>query len=197
MARRRRSPSRAKSGRFTSRKRAPARRYRTKRRGTRAGMVRKSARRAYAPKPKARRRRSNPTMFSPATRYALWAGGGTIAGIYADNYNIPGVTAAAAMVPVQAVTNSTVLGLITIALAQFTLKGQARNTARALGVGMLVPTVGNIARDPAGSFSAKTPAFGGALQVVGQNGGAHPQRRLAAPNYSNAYLRASQGLNVA
>ena len=179
---------RAKNGRFTKRK---STRYSTRKRSTRKGQPRRTARLAYSKKRQgrvSRRRRSNPTMFTPATRYALWATGGGVAGAVADTQTIPGVTDAAKMVPGNYVTNSTVLAALTIALAQFVFKGDNKRNLTAAGVGMLVPTL-----------------YRGVQNLIPTPGGAHgyiqssAMRRVRAPQaaYSNPYISASQGLNVA
>jgi hypothetical protein len=193
---------RGRGGRFVK---APARRrtYRTTRRrsnprrSTRAGGVRKTARRAYQTrggKPLYRRRKSNPTMFTPATRYALWASGGAIGAAIADRQRIPGVTELANMIPGAWVSNSTVIGVAAIAVAQFMLKGDNKRNITAAGVGMLVPTAGK-------AIVNMLPAPGGAHGYVQGHSQTHlpaPKRYGSCPtNYSNPYLAASSGLNVA
>ena len=205
MATRRRA--RTKSGRFTKKRRSnPRRTYRTKRRGTRKGQVRRTARRAYVPKRRARRR--NPKGFTPGTRYAMWASGGAIAGFYLDGYEIPGISNIAAAVPSQAVTNSTVAAALAIVLGQFVLKGTMKNNIRALGIGMLVPTVGNVITNREGAFDAKPEGGIDTLKDLGGNGnggaygrfyaggGRRPQLKPGRA-YINPYLASSRGLNVA
>lgn len=215
---RKRTPPRGRGGRFVKKTRKnPRRRYSTRRRSTTAGMPRRTARRAYQTRGGAplrrRRSRSNPRRtFTPATRYALWASGGAVAGFAADGWNIPGVTNLAAMIPARAVTNSTVLGVLALAASQFMLKGEAARNARAAGVGLLVPTIGGVIQNPSAAWGPKNgEAWAGSLRSMGaQAGGAHgnpshvashrlpsPARSCPSVNYSNSFIAASSGLNVA
>ena len=212
---RRKTPARRKDGRFKKATKSRARRnppskYRSKRRSTRRGMVRKTARRAYEPKPR-RKARKNKPMFTPAVRYSLLGGGGSIAGFWADKYQIPGVTALANQIPLQAVTNSTLIGALSLALGTFTLKGEARRNAMAVGVGMMVPTVGHVITGGASSWSQRTSVYGSSLPLLwggngNGNGAALPevaQVNGGARGYtsrvpsSNPFLTTSRGLNVA
>ena len=216
---RRRTPARRKDGRFTKGKsrarRNPPSKYRSKRRGTRKGQVRKTARRAYAPKPKRRAARRNQPMFTAPVRYSLLAGSGSIAGFWLDRYNIPGVTTLAAQVPMRAVTNSTVLGAVALLLGSFTLRGEARRNTMAIGVGAMVPTVGHVITGGTSSWGARDAVYGSTLPalwggngngngtlpavtpVVGgvQNGGARGYTSRVP--VSNPFLTTSRGLNVA
>ena len=195
------NPRRGRGGRFVkagSRRRTyrTTRRRSNPRRSTRLGGVRKTARRAYVPKRRARR--SNPrAMFTPATRYALWASGGAIGAAIADRQPIPGVTMIASMIPGGYVSNSTVIGVATIAIAQFMLKGDNKRNLTAAGVGFLVPTAGraivNLLPAPAAAGGAHGYVQGARQQYLPA-----PSPRGNCPTaYSNPYLAASSGLNVA
>ena len=182
MARKR---SRTKSGRFTKRRtRAtksrtyrvrrrtnPASRYRKYGRSTRAGQVRKTARRAY------RRRNQTGVLQTPAIQYSLAAGVGVIAASWADTaewLNPTNAETGAPSLPF-GLKGSVLAAGITFALAQWGLKGRNRNYARAMGVGMLVPSVANMVQTAmAGNGNGNGNGNGGGAQ-------GYRMRRVSAP----------------
>jgi hypothetical protein len=111
----------------------------TRKRSTRRGMVRKTARRAYAPKRRAvsRRRRSNPKPFTqtPAFRYSAWAGAGAISESIIDQTGFLTKTFPTRL------TRSVAYAALTILVGRMVLKGRARENAIAAGVGILIPGI--------------------------------------------------------
>ena len=109
----------------------------TRKRSTRKGMVRKTARRAYAPTRRAvaRRRRSNPKGITstPAFRYAAFAAGGAAG---ATILNQSGFLAKQLQKPL---TRSLAYAALTILAGRMLLKGRSRENAIAAGVGMVIP----------------------------------------------------------
>jgi hypothetical protein len=109
----------------------------TRKRSTRRGMVRKTARRAYAPKRRAvsRRRRSNPKPFTstPAFRYGAWAAGGAAG---ATVLNQTGFLSKTLEKPL---SRSLAYAALTVLVGRMLLKGRARENAIAAGVGMVIP----------------------------------------------------------
>ena len=197
MARRKRT----KSGRFAkrrtartsrrsytvrARRRNPARKYGP---STRKGQVRRTARRAYVP---TRRRRSNQkgVLGTPAVKYALAAGAGAISAHWLDEANFLNPVREGRPVLPMGLKGSVLGAAITFAVAQFGLKGANKQYARAVAIGMLVPTVANM---------VKTGFAGGPLVLPGA-GGATAQLLNARRNrYSAArFTTASRNLdNVA
>lgn len=109
------------------------------RKGTRKGMVRKTARRAYAPKKRAvsRRRRSNPKGITqtPAFRYAAYAGAG------AAGSTILTQTGFLSKTIKQPWARSLAFAALTVFVGKMALKGRARENAIAAGVGMVIPGI--------------------------------------------------------
>jgi len=150
-----------------------ARRRRTvkaRRRGTRAGMRRRTARRAFAPKRRTVRRRSNPKgiMGTPAFRYATATAAGAAAEVVVNQ------TGFLAKTFPNRLARGAVYALLTVMIGRQVFKGKARENAVALGVGMIIPSL--IAQ--VGTFqlgSGLTDAL-----VTGSNGNGNGNRRVAS-----------------
>jgi hypothetical protein len=190
---------RTKSGRFAkSRRRSvkrrsykvrarrnPARRYA---RSTRKGQVRKTARRAYAPKRRARR---NPKgiMSSPAVRYGIATAAGFAAASFADTADIlnPTKEDGTAALP-WGLKGSVLAGVITLVIAQYGLKGSNKQYARAAAVGMFSPSVISMIQ------GAMTPATtGGAYHNLPAK--RRVARLSASSNSAQNFARASHALD--
>jgi len=127
-------------------------------RSTRRGAVRKTARRAYVPKRRARSRaRSNPKglMSTPAFRYGAWAAGGAAAEVVLNQTGFLATT----------IKNRAYRSAAYAALAVFAgrmlLKGRAKENAIAMGVGMLIPGISSYvgAMDLGSKFNMGTTAI--------------------------------------
>ena len=179
MARRR---SRTKSGRFTKRRtRAtkrrtyrvrrrsnPASRYRSYGPSTRKGQVRKTARRAY------RRRNKTGVLATPAIQYSIAAGVGVVAASWADSAPWLNPTNEEGQPSLPFGLKGSVLAAgITFALAQWGLKGRNKSYARAVGVGMLVPSVANMVQTAMARNNGNNNGNGGAQ--------GYRMRRVSAP----------------
>ena len=107
------------------------------RKSTRKGMVRKTARRAYAPKKRAvsRRRRSNPKgiVSTPAFRYAAYAGAGAAGSTILTQTGFLSKTIEKPWM------RSLAFAALTVLVGKMALKGRARENAIAAGVGMVIP----------------------------------------------------------
>ncbi len=136
------------------------RKARTRKRSTRKGMVRKTARRAYVPKRRARRR-SNPKgiMSTPAFRYAGWAAAGAAAETALSQAGI-----GSKLFP-ERVMRSAAFAALTIFGGRMLLKGRARENAIAAGIGVLIPGVSNWVgkMDLGAKFSLAGPQAASAL----------------------------------
>ena len=193
MARARR---RTKSGRFTKRRTAstrrrtyrvrsrrsnPSSRYRKYGPSTRKGQVRKTARRAYV----SPRRRANKKgiLGTPAVKYALAAGAGAISAHWLDELNFLNPERNGKPALPMGLKGSVLAAVITFAAAQWGLKGNNKQLARAAAIGMLVPSVAN---------AVKKGFAGGPMQLNNGNGGGaraqlvHPRNRHAAARFAAA-----------
>ena len=164
----------------------PARKYG---KSTRKGQVRKTARRAYVKKRTARR---NPkgVLGTPAVKYSIAAAAGFAAASYADQADFLNPTKAdgTPMLPF-GIKGSVLAALITFAAAQYGLKGQNKQFARAAAVGMLAPSaIGMIqgAISPAG-------ATGGAMHRIPARARVH--RLAASQNAAANFAHASQSMD--
>ena len=169
-------------------RRNPARRYGP---STRKGQVRKTARRAYVPKRRARR---NPKgmLATPAVKYSLAAAAGFAAASYADTAD-PASALGKVLNPQKpdgspllpfGLKGSVLAAVITFAAAQWGLKGQNKQFARAAAVGMLAPSAISMiqnALSPAG-------ASGGAMYRVPARARVHqlPASRAPAASFAHA-----------
>ena len=138
--------------------------------------------------------RKNPKgiMASPAIKYSLATAAGFAAASYADTWEMlnPVDDAGKSKVPF-GLKGSAVASIITFVVAQYALKGQHKQLARAAAVGMIAPSAINMAKE------AMTPTNGNG------NGGAmhnlparHRVHRLAANKASATHFaNASRSLD--
>jgi len=148
------------------------------------GGRRKTARRAFMPATR-RRRKKNPVGFyaTPAFKSAAWAVGGAVAFSAVDQAGI-----LKAQVP-NALTRSLLFAGATIALASMA-KGKTKGNLISLGVGMVaLPAVAEVnSRLKLGDVFSKKAAIGSSMQKTRQI-----QRRMAAA--SSPYSVAMQHSN--
>ena len=191
---------RTKSGRFAkSRKRAVKRRtYRVRRRNpARTGSYypKKGQRRLAAPSRRRaytrRRRNQKGILASPAVKYSIAAGVGVGLAAWADTSPMlnPTKEDGTSLLP-WGIKGSVLGGIVTLLLAQYGLKGQNRQLARAAAVGMFVPTALSTVQN------AMTPGTtGGAYRMAARR----PFRALPRQSHAAAsFAAASHSLdNVA
>lgn len=139
------------------------RKARTRKRSTRKGMIRKTSRRAYVPKRRARRR-SNPKgiMGTPAFRYAGWAAAG------AAGETVLNQTGVLSKTLPKRVMRSAAFAALTIFGGRMLLKGRARENAIAAGIGFLIPGVSSYvaSMDLGSKFQLAAPAPAPAVKTT-------------------------------
>jgi len=169
------NPKRSKTTMAGKSRRTRTYKARRPRRGTRAGQQRKTARRAY------RKSARNQRLLSPPVQYAVAAGvGAVLSAAWADSSPMLNPKTAAGE-PALPISGGVVAGALTLALAQFGLKGQNRRLAQAAGVGMITPAA---ARFVTGAITGM-----GANRAIATGNSAFTAapRRLSNPHrYSNA-----------
>jgi len=150
------------------RRRRTVRTRRNPRRSTRKGQVRKTARRAYAPKRRVSRRR-NPRgiMQSQAFRYATATAAGAAAEVVVNQ------TGFLAKTFPNRLARGAVYALLTVMIGRQVFKGKARENAIALGVGMIIPSL--VAQ--VGTFQLGS---GLTQSLVNGNGNGNGNRRVAS-----------------
>ena len=165
-------------------RRNPARRYGP---STRKGQVRKTSRPAFVPKRRARR---NPKgmLSTPAVKYSLAAAAGFAAASYADTADLlnPEKADGSPLLPF-GLKGSVLAAVLTFAAAQWGLKGQNRQLARAAAVGMLSPSAISMIQN------AITPAgaTGGAMHRIPARARVHQLAASRAPAVSFAHASRS------
>ena len=158
--------------------------------GSKKGMTRRTARKAYMPvraKRRAARRNPKGIMASPAIKYSLATAAGFAAASYADTWDMlnPVDDAGKSKIPF-GLKGSALASVITFLVAQYALKGQNKQYARAAAVGMIAPTAINMAKE------AMTPSNGngngGALHNLPARQRVHrlAANKGSATNFANA-----------
>jgi len=174
-----------------TRKKATTKRRSYKVRSTKAGQRRYGARRAYTPvRAKRRPARRNPKgiMASPAIKYSIATAAGFAAASYADTWDMLNPideTTGKSKIPF-GLKGSALAAVITFVVAQYALKGQNKQYARAAAVGMIAPTAINMAKE------AMTPSNGngngGALHNLPARQRVHrlAANKASATHFANA-----------
>jgi hypothetical protein len=124
-------------------------------------------------------------MASPAIKYSLATAAGFAAASYADTWDMlnPVDAAGKSKIPF-GLKGSALASVITFLVAQYALKGQNKQYARAAAVGMIAPTAINMAKE------AMTPSNGngGALHNLPARQRVHrlAANKGSATNFANA-----------